>query len=321
MSKYNKQNRLDEKAVSIISDYFMNKHGDKFDLQFHGIKDNTPDTDGFLRLREPEDGTPLSGKYLNHVVFFQLKGFDNKIDDASYISSRKLIDFCKDINLPTILFVVSNISSNSEKQGDAQIYWYHFSNINIEILNKTNKKADSINVKIPNLQPLKVGKSDFSDEFYVHIRNLAKKNEFLDLPKEILDIAIGLKNKILLVAGVIYLVGKVTKAERKALATLLKMNDRQMDDVVMDLHQQDLIYKDKDLYIFKLTTDDMKRNVGLQLLYESISKIDLDKLLGLFPDHKQKLQIYSNLAQVRHPIVFEFLNKQADQALSYVKNR
>ncbi|PJE74363.1 MAG: hypothetical protein COV01_01485 [Candidatus Taylorbacteria bacterium CG10_big_fil_rev_8_21_14_0_10_41_48] len=321
MSRYNKQNRLDEKDISIVSDYFMNKHGDKFDLQFHGIKDNTPDTDGFLRLREPEDGTPLSGKYLNHVVFFQLKGFDNKIDDASYISSRKLIDFCKDINLPTILFVVSNISSNSEKQGDAQIYWYHFSNINIEILNKTNKKADSINVKIPNLQPLKVGKSDFSDEFYAHIRNLAKKNEFLDLPKEILDIAIGLKNKILLVAGVIYLVGKVTKAERKALATLLKMNERQMDDVVMDLHQQDLIYKDKDLYVFKLTTDDMKRNVGLQLLYESISKIDLDKLLGLFPDHKQRLQIYSNLAQVRHPIIFEFLNKQADQALSYVKNR
>ena len=321
MSRYNKQNRLDEKAISIVSDYFMNKHGDKFDLQFHGIKDNTPDTDGFLRLREPEDGTSLTGKYLNHVVFFQLKGFDNKIDDASYISSRKLIDFCKDINLPTILFVVSNISSNSEEQGDAQIYWYHFSNINIEILNKTNKRADSINVKIPNLQPLKVGKSDFSDEFYAHIRNLAKKNEFLDLPKEILDIAIGLKNKILLVAGVIYLVGKVTKAERKALATLLKMNERQMDDVVMDLHRQDLIYKDKDLYIFKLTTDDMKRNVGLQLLYESISKIDLDKLLGLFPDHKQRLQIYSNLAQVRHPIVFEFLNKQADQALSYVKNR
>ncbi|MFA7000307.1 MAG: DUF4365 domain-containing protein [Candidatus Paceibacterota bacterium] len=321
MSKFNKQNRLDEKAISIVSDYFMNKHGDKFDLQFHGIKDNTPDTDGFLRLREPEDGTPLAGKYLNHVVFFQLKGFEDKIDNTSYISSRKLIDFCKDINLPTILFVVSNISSNSEKQGDAQIYWYHFSNINIEILNKTNKKADSIKVKIPNLQPLKVGKSDFADEFYIHIRNLAKKNEFLDLPKEVLDIAIGLKNKILLVAGVIYLVGKVTKAERKALADLLKMNERQMDDVIMDLHQQDLIFKDKDLYIFKLTTDDMKRNVGLQLLYESISKIDLDKLLDLFPEHKQKLQIYSNLAQVRHPIVFEFLNKQADRALAYVKKK
>src|SRR3989344_5696592 len=150
MSKYNKQNRLDEKAISIISDYFMNKHGDKFDLQFHGIKDNTPDTDGFLRLREPEENPKLKGTYLNNVVFFQLKGFDKKI-------------------------------------------------------------------KIPNLNPLKNGKNDFVDQFYVHIKNLAKKNDFLDLPKEVLDIAIDLKNKILLVASVIYLVGKVTGAERKAL--------------------------------------------------------------------------------------------------------
>lgn len=320
MSKYNKQNRLDEKAISIVSDYFMNRHGDKFDLQFHGIKDNTPDTDGFLRLREPRDGVPSSGNYLNQVVFFQLKGFEKKIDDRSYVSTRKLIDFCKDINLPTILFVVSNISGTSEKQNDAQIYWYHFSNINVEILNKTNKPKSS-KVKIPNLNPLKIGKNDFIDEFYVHVKNLSKKNEFLDLPREILDIAVGLKNKILLVASIIYLVGRVTKAERKAIASLLKMNERQMDDVVTSLYQQDLIYKDKDLYIFKLAKDEMKRDVGLLLLYESIGKIDLNKLLTLFPDHKQRVQIYSNLAQVRHPIVSDFLNTDADKILAYVKKK
>ena len=142
--------------------------------------------------------------------------------------------------------MVSNISGGSEKQSDAQIFWYHFSNINIEILNKTNK-PNSASIRIPNLRPLKVGKSDFIDEFYVHIKNLAKKNEFLDLPKEILDITVGLKNKILLVAGIIYLVGKVTKAERKAIAGLLKMSEGQMNDVVADLHRQDLIYKDKEL--------------------------------------------------------------------------
>jgi len=320
MSKYIKQNRLDEKAVSILSDYFMNKHGDKFDLQFHGIKDNTPDTDGFLRLRESEDGNPLTGKYLNQVVFFQLKGFEKKIDNNSYTSQRKLIDFCKDINLPTILFVVSNINNETDKQSDAQIYWYHFSNINIEILNKTNK-SNSTSVKIPNLKPLKVGKSDFIDEFYIHIKNLAKKNDFLDLPKEILDIAIDLKNKILLVASIIYLVGKVTKTERKAIANLLKMTERQMNDVVSSLHQQDLIYRDKDLYIFKLAKDEMKQDVGLLLLYESISKIDLNKLLSLFPEHKQRLQIFANLAQVRHPIVFEFLDKEAEKVLNYVKKK
>ena len=318
MSQYNKQNRLDEKAISIVSDYFMNKHGDKFDLQFHGIKDNTPDTDGFLRLREPEGNAQMKGKYLNHVVFFQLKGFEKKIENTSYISKRKLIDFCKDINLPTILFIVSNISEGSDKQNEAQIYWYHFSNINIEILNKTNK-PNSDKIKIPNLNPLKIGRNDFIDQFYVHIKNLAKKNEFLDLPKEILDIAVDLKNKILLVASIIYLVGKVTKIERKAIAKMIKVTERQMDDIVTTLHQQDLIYKDKDLYIFKLAEDEMKRDIGLLLLYESINKIDLNKLLSMFTAHKQRLQIYSNLAQVRHPIVFEFLNKEADKILTYVK--
>lgn len=318
MSKYNKQNRLDEKAISIVSDYFMNGHGDKFDLQFHGIKDNTPDTDGFLRLREPDENAQMKGKYLNHVVFFQLKGYEKQIENNSYLSSRKLIDFCKDINLPTILLVVSNISGGSEKQNDSQIYWYHFSNINVEILSKTNK-PNSKNVKIPNLNPLKVGKNDFIDQFYVHIKNLAKKNDFLDLPKEILDISIDLKNKILLVASIIYLVGKVTKPERKAIAKMIGVTDRQMGDIVTSLHKQDLIYKDKDLYIFKLAKDEMKRDVGLQLLYESINKIDLTKLSSLFKDHKQKLHIYSNLAQVRHPVVFDFLNNEAEKILTYVK--
>jgi len=319
MSKYNKQNRLDEKAISIISDYFMNKHGDRFDLQFHGIKDNTPDTDGFLRLREPEENVKLKGSYLNNVVFFQLKGFEKKIEDDSYVSARKLIDFCKDINLPTILFVVSNLGDGDEKKGGAQIYWYHFSNINIEILNKTNKKTASTNVKIPNLNPLKVGKNDFVDQFYIHIKNLAKKNEFLDLPKEVLDIAIDLKNKILLVASVIYLVGKVTEAERKALSKMIQVTDQQMGDIIASLHKQDLIYKDNDLYIFKLAKDEIKRDVGLLLLYESINKIDLKKLLELFTDHKQRKEIYSNLAKVRHPIVFDFLNETADELLAYVK--
>lgn len=319
MSKYNKQNRLDEKAISIISDYFMNKHGGKFDLQFHGIKDNTPDTDGFLRLREPESDSKMGGKYLNNVVFFQLKGFEKPIENNSYVGSRKLIDFCKEINLPTILFVVANINEESEKQNDSQIYWYHFSNVNIEILNRTNKET-SKSVRIPNLERLKVGKSDFIDQFYIHIKNLAKKNEFLDLPKEILDIAVEQKNKVLLVASIIYLIGRVTKTERKAIAKMLDLTDKQMSDILSSLHTQQLVYKDKDTYIFKLAKDEIKRDVGLLLVYEAINKIDLDRLFGLFPDHKQKLQIYKNLSDVRHPVVSEYLNKEADKLLSYAKN-
>ena len=88
---------------------------------------------------------------------------------------------------------------------------------------------------------------------------------------------------------------------------------------MLPIGKQNLIYKDKDLYIFKLAKDEIKRDVGLLLLYESINKIDLKKLLELFTDHKQKKEIYSNLAKVRHPIVFDFLNEKADELLTYVK--
>ena len=71
--------------------------------------------------------------------------------------------------------------------------------------------------------------------------------------------------------------------------------------------------------IFKLAEDEIKRDVGLLLLYESINKIDLDKLLSLFTDQKQKQQIFANLAQVRHPIVLDFLNKESEKLLAYVK--
>ncbi len=176
MSGFNKQNRLDEKAVSVISDYFMNKHGDMFDLQFHGVKDNTPDTDGFLRLRESVE--KMKGSYLNNVVFFQLKGFGKDLRGKPYISSRKLINFCKEINLPTILFVVANINEDSEVQTGAQIYWYYFSNLNVEILNVINKTTKE-NMKIPDLRMLRIGKDDWVDQFYQQIKSLSKKMNFL----------------------------------------------------------------------------------------------------------------------------------------------
>lgn len=317
MSKFNKQNRLDEKAISILSDYFMNKHGGRFDLQFHGIKDNTPDTDGFLRLRQPNDDKHTNGDYLNNVVFFQLKGTSKSVKNNSYKCSRKLIDFCKDINLPTILFVVSDIKEIADGQIDSQIYWYHFSNVNIEILNKTNKgKGDVI---IPNLSSLKVNKSDLVEQFYLHIKNLAKKNQFLDLPKEILDITIDLKDKILLVGSMVYLVGKVTKNEQKSIAKMIGVTNRQMDDILTSLSKQNLVYKSKDVYIFKQTTDEIKREVGLSLVYEVINKINLSEMMKLFTDHKQRQQIYSNLASVRHPIVFDFFKIESANLLKYAK--
>lgn len=322
MSKYNKQNRLDEKAVSIISDYFMNKHGDRFDLQFHGIKDNTPDTDGFLRLREPNPNKPMQGEYLNQVVFFQLKGYEKPIQNNTYVCSPKLLKFCKEINLPTILFVVSNINKESEKQKHTEIYWYYFSDTNVEMLDEFNKNNKS-NVRISDLNVLKIGKMERIDDFYIRIKNLAIKNYFLDLPKEILTLVLDSRDKILNVASILYLIGKASKSERKIIAKILKITNKQLDDILSGLHKQKLVYKNKDVVIFTSVQDEFKREVGLLLLYEAISKIEheigLDNLVKLFPEHKQKIQIYNNLSKARHPLIFNYFKKQADNFFKHVK--
>ncbi|MBN1325745.1 hypothetical protein JW977_02075 [Candidatus Falkowbacteria bacterium] len=310
MSKFNKQNRLDEKAISIISDFFMNKHGDLFDLQFHGIKDNTPDTDGFLRLREKNENKVMAGDYLNQVVFFQLKGQEKAIENNTYVCKRQIVEFCKEINLPTILFVVSNIFTGVDNQKEIQIYWYHFSRVNIEVLNEINK-SNNKNMILHGLEPLKVGNRDYVDIFYTFIKKLAKKDDFLDLPKELLDLAVNYKNKTLIVASILYLIGKVDKSDRIKVAKLLGFTLKDLNDIIISLSRQKLVYKNKDSVIFKQVQDEFKRDVGLLLLYEAVSKIDLDQLIKVFPEHNRKLHIYGNLSKAgHHPVVAKYFKKE-----------
>lgn len=317
MSKFKKQNRLDEKAISVLSHFFINKYGDRFDLQFHGIKDNTPDTDGFLRLREPTEGKKMEGEYLNQVVFFQLKGYEKTIINNSYYCRKELIDFCKDINLPTILFIVGNIKENTEKQEAAEIYWYHFSSINIEILNELNKKNKRYS-RIPNLELLKIGENDFVDNFYERIKDLAKKNEFLDLPKDFLNFMVDYKNKALNVASILYLIGRADKNDRSNIKKILKLTNKQLDIILDGLYHQKLIHKSNNAVIFKKIKDDFKRDVGLLLLYETISKIDLEKIFKIFTNHSQQVNILKNLSEVRHPIVFKYFKDQVANLSKHV---
>lgn len=310
MSKYNKQNRLDEKAISILSDFFMNKHGDRFDLQFHGIKDNTPDTDGFLRLREQSTNKQMTGKYLNRVVFFQLKGSEKPIQNNAYLCKRRLVEFCAEINLPTILFVVGNLNKEAEGQGNVEIYWYYFSKVNVEILNEVNK-PNSKNVTIHGLEPLKIGSKEHDDIFYAFVKKLAQKDNFLDLPKEILELTVSYKDKTLKVASILYLVGKATKTDKKNIAKMLKLKTKKLDDILSGLYDKKLIYKSNNAIIFKKIKDEFNRDMGFLLLLESISKLDLNQLLQVFSQHQQRVHIYKNLSRAGyHPLVIKFLKQQ-----------
>ncbi|MDD4352062.1 MAG: DUF4365 domain-containing protein [Candidatus Gracilibacteria bacterium] len=320
MSKYKEQNRLDEKAISIISNFFTSKYGDLFDLQFHGIKDNTPDTDGFLRLREKDAIKSMEGKNLNQVVFFQLKGQKNIVKNNSYCCEKKLIDFCSDINLPTILFVVGAIDSEAEQGGCAEIYWYHFSRVNKDILDTISKRKESRTVTIPNLEPLKISeKTDNAETFYSYIKSLAKKNAFLDTPKPVLDLATEYKDNIVKVGSVLYLVGRLK--DKNLLSNILDLEQVDIDLALYSLLKKELIYSEQETFIFKQVEDGLNNDIGLLLVYETISQLNLERLFSLFSTHSEKINIYKNLAKVRHPLINDFFNSHTDKLYQNLKNK
>ncbi len=134
------------------------------------------------------------------------------------------------------------------------------------------------------------------------------------MPDEILQITKNLKDKLLIVASVIYLVGEVSKDDQSKIAKMLNLTKKQMNDILNDLSGQGLV-ENKNTCIFKARVD----NIGLNITREIIGKIEIEKILALFSDQKQQKIIYRNLADINHPIVSDFLKKQAETILIYAK--
>lgn len=107
MSKYTVQDVNEENSTTIIKaaldpNYFL--------IQDFGAKDKTPDIDGHLRLR---DG---NGTYLNRYLHYQLKSVAG-VKGSKYSCSRKILDYLRDTNIPTLLLVVDTESKRS--------FWYY----------------------------------------------------------------------------------------------------------------------------------------------------------------------------------------------------
>lgn len=208
--------------------------------------------------------------------------------------------------------MVGDLNPEAEKRGNTEIYWYHFSSINTEILDDISTGKNTT-VMIPNLERLKVGDKDYFDIFYSFIKNIAKKNSFLDLPKEVLDLTVNYKDKLIILASILYLIGKL---ERKNISSIRKISDhkqKEIDSALVDLREKGLISFDDKTIIFKQVEDEFKRDVGLLLSHEAITKIDLDKMFKTFSSHSDQLNIYKNLSKINHPKINKHLNLQSNK--------
>ena len=310
-SKYSLQNRLDEKAISVLSNYFQNEHGDIFDIQFHGIKDNTPDTDGFVRLRKPDKNIKgnVVGEYLNKVVFFQLKGQAKILKDDSFSCPLSVVDFCKDINLPTILFVVAGLDEEKSETNPA-IYWYYFDSINVRILDerigKLSKKTDKI--QLHNLNRL-----NSPNTFWEIINELAKKDSFQDLPKVVRENAIEYKDSYINVLTALFLLGHIDLELFKKFCVENGVKEHLFQTVIKDIIDSKQAIQSNNDIIYQPFVDEFKRKIGILLSLEGIYATDIDKLFLEFKSHKGN--ILKGLSQLTVPYVDEILEKKTKELL------
>lgn len=303
MSKYSKQNRLDEKALAVISNFFSDQYGDYFDLQFHGIKDNTPDTDGFLRLRKPTKDKEMDGEYLNKVVFFQLKGQAKPIENQSYSCKTTLVDFCMEINIPIILFVVGGLEKTPE------IYWYYFSNTNNKLLKGLKKNLSQKIITIPNLELLKGAEINRWKVFYDFIDGLAKKDSFKDLPEPALEILNIYKDNLNKVAGSVYLLGTLDKNGINILVDILSIKKQDINKILKLLGNKELVYFKNNLIFFKNIKDKRNIYIGSLFLTEILDEVDIQQMLYFFPKKKENILI--SISTIYHPIIKGILENYA----------
>ncbi len=305
-TKYSIQNRLDEKAISVLSNYFQKLHGDIFDIQFHGIKDNTPDTDGFIRLREkfPEPQKNIIGKYLNKVVFFQLKGQKDKILNDSYRCDKSVVDFCKEINLPTILFIVAGLEQD---KSEPSIYWYYFDSINTRILENEIQKH-SLNTEKVILR--NIYKLENPTLFWQHLNELAKKDTFQDLPQTLREKAIKYKEQYILLLTLIFLTQNIEQTQLKDYSLRLGLDDTHFQTILGDIIDSKLAKQFKGKIIYQPLVE-AKMKVGVRLALEGIHLVkDFGELLESFPNNSS--HILNGLAHLNIPLVDEFLLKYTD---------
>lgn len=99
MTKYNKADIIDENWQKLLD--FQLKT-EKFLVVFNTRQDKTPIIDWFFQLRDP-----IKMEY-NSSFFFQLKSHEKIDNKNSYLVSKDIVDWFKDIKVPCVLFITNN---------------------------------------------------------------------------------------------------------------------------------------------------------------------------------------------------------------------
>jgi|GEM_PF-4768275 len=302
MTYIDDKNRTDENGQIALANLFTGKYGHLFDLQPHGIKDKTPDTDGFLRLREgynPEGMQTNKIRNLPKTFFYQLKTTCK--DCRSYPLKPKDLSHFLSTNLPTLLFVV-NLSLKAEPK----VSWFYFDNSFIA----------SNQLKLPVEKGLSIPLNWLNSEndimaLYHYLHGLGIRNELADCPVEIRDASLHIKDELSKVAALLFLVAPISATNYKeVIAKCLDIPGNVAGYYVDELLNSNLLYKnDRFLFIDKpKARNELGMRIGSIFLAEAFDKLKLQNIYKVFNGTDKQLEITKNLVFTRNPKGFQVIS-------------
>ncbi len=317
MSKVSKSHRSDEIGeLAVLQRLRLGAWGDLFDIQPHGIKDKTPDTDGFIRLRELflEPVGLTIGKNLNKAFFYQLKSMSRS--GKTFNCNSELLEYLLTTNLPTILFVVDIRSQ------PPLIYWYHLSQTEVNMLGLT--EAGPYSPTPFRMRPLQTGTGAqaLTDEdvkkFYDYLNGSGVRDELIDTPAPIRRSALHLKNILAQICAVFYLVDEIPEAEYKAkLSKALCLDESVFVYLVGILIDNGQLIKLRGLILTnqpkeKHPLGDRTANI---LLASELRGLDHEALLSAFDSQNEQEKILERLSTTGHSKAMEIITDQMDNIL------
>ena len=287
MSKYTKQDTIEESGIKILrnaldSDFFLVN-----DFSTSAGKDRYPDIDGQIRLR---DG---NGNYLNKYFHYQLKSKEH-VKNLKYFCDRKTLNYLLDTNVPTLLFIVDT--------GLKKAFWYLLDSK----ARKTLKLKQDNKGRTLGLSNREVNNN--SHRLNIEWQKIAKPDDYDQLSKSLNKIVSDFHDNVTKCVGLLYLLQRVSKNRLPELFNrILKINIDEVKVIIDRLDKEGIINSTMNLYLID------NEQLGVESLFELLPALDLNLLEAIFEDTKERAAIFRQLAGIMNPQVDKYLDLSSIQ--------
>ncbi len=294
MSKFVKQNIINENGRKLFKNVLDSKFFLLNDFSDNAGQDSYPDIDGLIRLRDGNEN------YLNLYLHYQLKSTNN-LKEEKYSCSGDIFDYLVSTNVPTLL-IIADVTNQ-------KVYWFYLddgerSRLSLKANNNSGK---TISVGLNMVNP--------NDSLQLNQlwQKFAQKDNYQDLNNAVNKITASFNQDIQKCLGILYLLKRVLKKEIVRLFdNLLKTGEPKIKLIIDQLIKEGVITVTANFYILD------NEQLGIESLYKLLQELNLATLENIFKDQKDRARILSQLAKIEHPAAQSYFDKLSKELFDFL---